>query len=175
MKNFFGVYQVPSIDAETLTAAAKDALCRMNLPLSKVRGQCYDGASAMSGAKSGVAKRIQDEEPRAVYTHCYGHSINLATCDAVKQSRLIKSALEMTHEITKLIMYSPRREGTFKELRSANDIATGSHSPGVRVLCPTRWTVRADSLASIIGNYAVLQSTWEEAVGVARDTETKQG
>jgi len=33
--------------------------------------------------------------------------------------------------------------------------------------------VRADSLASIIGNYAVLQSTWEEAIGVARDTETK--
>lgn len=127
----------------------------------------------MSGPKSGVAKRIQNEEPRAVYTHCYGHSINLATCDAVKQSRPIKSALEMTHEITKLIKYSPRREGIFKELKSANDVATGSHSPGVRVLCPTRWTVRADSLASIIGNYAVLQSTWEEAIGVARDTETK--
>ena len=172
-EEFLGVYQVPSIDAETLTAAAKDTLCRMNLPLSKVRGQCYDGASAMSGPKSGVAKRIQNEEPRAVYTHCYGHSINLATCDAVKQSRPIKSALEMTHEITKLIKYSPRREGIFKELKSANDVATGSHSPGVRVLCPTRWTVRADSLASIIGNYAVLQSTWEEAIGVARDTETK--
>jgi len=69
-EEFLGVYQVPSIDAETLTAAAKDTLCRMNLPLSKVRGQCYDGASAMSGPKSGVAKRIQNEEPRAVYTHC---------------------------------------------------------------------------------------------------------
>jgi len=172
-EEFLGVYQVPSIDAKTLTAAAKDTLCRMNLPLSKVRGECYDSASAMSGPKSGVAKRIQNEEPRAVYTHCYGHSINLATCDAVKQSRPIKSALEMTHEITKLIKYSPRREGILKELKSANDVATGSHSPGVRVLCPTRWTVRADSLASIIGNYAVLQSTWEEAIGVARDTETK--
>jgi len=40
---------LPSIDAKTLTAATKDTLCRMNLPLSKVRGQCYDGASAMSG------------------------------------------------------------------------------------------------------------------------------
>ncbi len=29
-------------------------------------------------------------------------------------------------------------------------------SPGVRVLCPTRWTVRADSLASVIENYDVL-------------------
>lgn len=106
----------------------------MNLTLSKVRGQCYNGASAMSGAKSGVAKRIQDEEPRAVYTHCYGHSINLAICDAVKQSRIIKSVLEMTHEITKLVKYSPRWEGIFKELKTANDAAAGSHSPGVHVL-----------------------------------------
>ena len=152
------MYQVPSIDAETLTSAAKDTLCRMNLPLSKLRGQCYDGASAMSGAKSGVVKRIQDEEPRAVYTHCYGHSINLATCDAVKQSRPIKTALEMTHEITKLIKYVT---AYFQELKSANDVSTGTYSCCVRVLCPTRWTVRADSLASIIGNYGALQQTWE--------------
>ena len=99
------MYLVPTIDAGTLTKAAKDTLCRMNLPLSKLRGQCYDGASAMSGFKSGVAKRI----------HCYGHSVSRATCDAVKQSKPIKSALETTHEITKLIKYSPRREGIFKE------------------------------------------------------------
>jgi hypothetical protein len=91
----------------------------------------------------------------------------------VKQSKPIKSALETTHEITKLIKYSPRREGIFKELKRDIDVSTGNHSPGVRVLCPTRWTVRADSLGSIIGNYTALQSTWEEAIEIARDTETK--
>ena len=60
----------------------------------------------------------------------------------------------MTHEITKLVKYSPHREGIFQELKTANDAATGSHSPGVHVLWPTTWTVCADSLASIIGNYA---------------------
>ena len=33
--------------------------------------------------------------------------------------------------------------------------------------------MRADSLASIITNYAALQRTWEEAMDIARDTETK--
>ena len=33
--------------------------------------------------------------------------------------------------------------------------------------------MRADSLASIITNYAALQRTWEEATDIARDTETK--
>lgn len=60
------MYHVPSIDAVTLTAIAKDVLVRMNLSMSKLRGQCYDGASTMRGARSGVVKRILDEEPRAV-------------------------------------------------------------------------------------------------------------
>ena len=50
------MYQVPSIDAATLTEATLDALCRMNLPLSKLHGQCYNGASSMKGVRSGVAK-----------------------------------------------------------------------------------------------------------------------
>ena len=44
---------------------------------------------------------------------------------------------------------------------------------GIRVLCPTRWIVRADSLASIISNYDPLQSAWEEAIDVTHDTEAK--
>ena len=65
-------------------------------------------------------------------THCYGHSVSLTTCDAVK---LIKGALETTYEIKKLIKYSPRREGIFKEVKSAHDTSTDNYSPGVHVLC----------------------------------------
>ena len=67
-----------SITADALTAVIKDIMLRLNLAISKFRGQCYDGYSTMSGARSGVAKRIMEEECTAVYTHCYGHSLNLA-------------------------------------------------------------------------------------------------
>ena len=149
-EEFLGLYHVPSIDAHTLTTVAKDTLVRMNLPLSKLHGQCYDGASTMRGARSGVATRIYEEEPRAVYTHCYGHSINLAASDAVKESKLMRDALDTTYEITKLIKYSPRREAIFCNLKQESDTSTVNPSPGIRVLCPTRWTVRANSLASIV-------------------------
>ena len=43
----------------------------------------------------------------------------------------------------------------------------------MRLLCPTRWTVQADTLTSVISNYEVLLETWEEAVDVVKDTETK--
>lgn len=77
-------YKVDDISANTIVATIKDALVRMNLALSKCRGQCYDGASAMSGAKSGVAKQLSEDENRAVYLHCYGHALNLAVGNSVK-------------------------------------------------------------------------------------------
>lgn len=170
LEEFIGLYQVPAIDSKTLTEVVKDSLSRCNLPLSKLRGQCYDGASAMCGTKSGVATRILAEEPRALYTHCYGHSINLAACDAIKGTKLMKDAMDTAYEITKLIKYSPRRQEIFHALKASS---SDHHGPGLRVLCPTRWTVRADSLESIVANYTHLQEAWVEAKAVARDTETK--
>ena len=57
-EEFIGLYSVPAIDADTLTSPIKDSLVRLNLSLNKMHGQCYDGASSMSGAKTGVAKQI---------------------------------------------------------------------------------------------------------------------
>ena len=169
-EQFLGMYGVPSVDAQTLTTAIKDVFERFNFSFNKLRGQCYDGASAMSGAKSGVARRILEIEPRALFTHCYGHSLNLAACDTMKQIKLLKDALGVSFEITKLLKYSPRREGIFLRLK---ENLPGSTATGIRVLCPTRWTVRADSLASILENFQALQETWQESIEVAHDTETK--
>ena len=44
---------------------------------------------------------------------------------------------------------------------------------GIRVHCPTRWTVRAQALQSIISNYSALQHLWEEALTFVKDTEMK--
>ena len=41
----------------------------------------------------------------------------------------------------------------FQWLKGAHDVATDSHIPSIWILCPTRWNVRADSLASIPNNY----------------------
>ena len=88
-----------------LTTAIKDVLIMMNLPFEKLCGKCYDMASTMTSSKRGVAKRISDLETRAVYTHCYGHALNLAAADTLKQSKLMKDALDTTREKTKIIKY----------------------------------------------------------------------
>ena len=168
-EDFIGLSQVDQIDAGTLVGVIKDIFLRMNISLHKLRGQCYDGAATMAGLRSGVAKQIQDVEPRAVYTHCYGHSLNLACADTIKTCKLLKDALDTTHEITKLIKKSPRRNAIFDRIRGE----MASDAPGIRVLCPTRWTVRAEALQSILENYEVLMELWEESVEVINDTEMK--
>ena len=123
----------------------------------------------MSGAKSGVAKTFLDEEPRALYTHCYGHALNLACGDTIKQCKILKDGLETTYELTKLVKKSPKRDTCFDHLKA--EIAPDS--PGVRILCPTRWTVRADTLLSVINNYKVLLDLWIESLDSVKDTEMR--
>ena len=82
-EDFIGLYALLDITATTIVSAIQDTLAQLNLALNKARGQCYDGASSMRGLLNGVAKQVRDAEPRAIYTHCYGHSLNLVACDAV--------------------------------------------------------------------------------------------
>jgi len=58
-------------------------------------------------------------------------------------------------------------------LKAENESVFENKTIGIRVLCPTRWTVRADSLLSIIDNYSVLHDTWDEALEISKDTESK--
>ena len=69
----------------------------------------------------------------------------------------------------KLIKKSPARDANFKRLKDEVD----SDSPGIRVLCPTRWTVRADALQSIVSNFSLLLELWSESLECVKDTEMK--
>ena len=133
-EDFVGMYAVESIKADVLVQVLKDTLLRMNLPLAHCRGQCYDGAANMAGARNGVATQILHEEPRATFTHCYGHALNLAAGDTVKKNKVLRNTLDTTLEISKLIKFSPRRDAIFQKLK----LELASETPGFRTLCPTR-------------------------------------
>ena len=111
---------------------------------------------------NGVAKVISDKESRAIFTHCYGHwhALNLGVGDTIKQCELMKSALDVMAEISKLITKSPKRDAVFQKLKSE----LSPDTPGFRTICPTRWTVRAASLQSVLDNYEVLFGVWSDAL-----------
>ena len=87
----------------------------------------------------------------------------------MKNNRILQDTLDTTFEIFKLFKFSPQRDAIFQVLKA--EIAPGT--PGFRTMCPTRWTVRGDSLESVLRNYAVLQGLWEEAREMVTDSETR--
>ena len=163
-EEFIGLYQVNTIDCHTLVSAIRDVLQRMNVLISDCRGQCYDGASNMSGARKGVVSLITKEESRALCTHCYGHALNLAVADTVKQSKICKDALDTAFEITRLIKFSPKRNAAFDRIKASSEEDGFSSPIGIRTFSHTQWTVRGDAIESILVNYSALGDLWEECL-----------
>ena len=78
-----------------------------------------------------------------MYTHCYGHALNLACGDTIKQSKVMRDALDTTHEITKLIKKSPKRDTRFEALKSFPFPATVEHGDLYTALEKERLDFRA--------------------------------
>ena len=59
--------------------------------------------------------------PFTILLRDYGHFINLAASDSMETSRIVKDALETTHEITRHIKYSPKRNAKLKQIRKSSE------------------------------------------------------
>ena len=66
-ETFFGFQNTKSTDGESLFHLIKEVLNNAGVSFSDIVGQCFDGAANMSGAKKGVAARIKEVVPHAIY------------------------------------------------------------------------------------------------------------
>ena len=68
-----GDKSVERITGESLADTILKWLDTVGLPLSDMRGQCYDGSSNMSGARSGCSTIIRLQSLKVVYFHFTAH------------------------------------------------------------------------------------------------------
>ena len=177
-EDFLGYYEIPNIKSDTIVRVIKDSLIRFNLPMCNLRGQTYDGASNMLGPKSGVAKQIKDEQPKALETHCHGHTLSLSVKDTTKSSKLLNNVMGTVGEITKLVKYSPKREKILGSINENielqdNDAECDYKITSLSKLCVTRWTVRATTYMKVLSNYAQLMKLWEICLQEQLDKEIR--
>ena len=118
----------------------------------------YDGCSVMMGHLTGVATQLRQIEPTALQVHCFAHSLNLCLQDAAKLCVIVRDCLGLVGEMLQLIKYSPKRYLVFEKCQKK----FSPESPGLRPLCPTRWTVRTGALDIILKNYETLIHTFGE-------------
>jgi hypothetical protein len=179
-EDFVGYYQLSNIKSETIVNAIKDCLVRMQLSLKDLRAQAYDGASNMFGKNSGVSVQIATEQPKALATHCQGHSLNLGIKTTMTNSKQLKDVMGTVTEIITLVKYSPKREamlGNIKDLIHFESQHTDNEigiAPTLDKLSATRWTVRGNAYHKIQSNYNALMKLWDASLAAGKlDSEVK--
>jgi len=139
---FLGFYSTSSTKAETLFQVVQDVFLRFNLPLTKLRGQCYDGAANVSGKITGLQTRLREIEPRALYVHCNAHNINLVVQDAMEGVPATRKFIGVVKDMINFVKDSPKRISQFQHLQSERESESESSTNknlALAAYCPTRY------------------------------------
>ena len=114
----------------------------LTLPHSDIRGQCYDEASNMSGARSGCMAIIQQKVPKAVYFHCAAHRLNPAIVSACNISAF-KNVEFYIGEIARFFDYPAKRQRLLDTC--IEKVVPDAKAKKLKDACRTRWVERIDS------------------------------
>ncbi|XP_050527818.1 52 kDa repressor of the inhibitor of the protein kinase-like [Daktulosphaira vitifoliae] len=121
VEQFLKFVPVESTSGQNLADVLLTTLNPCGININYLRGQDYDGATAMSGRFKGVQACITEKYPTALYVHCVSHSLNLALSNAVDVISIRNSF------------------GVIEK------VYTFFNTPKLQ-FCPTRWVERHDSI-----------------------------
>lgn len=124
-EQFVGFLYAKSIKGHAIAQMITDYLQEMNLDVGKLRAQCYDGASNMSGKLNGVQAIIRRQAPLANYVHCKAHSLNLALIHSCKES-CARTVMATVQEVAFAFdyIYSAKRLAAFDDERLTTTLKT---------------------------------------------------
>ena len=147
----------------------------LGLSLADARGQCYDGASSMSGKYNGAAALVQqhDGADKAFCAHCLAHGLNLcivSTCQ-IKEVQVMWATLK---ELSLFFSKSPKREACLQRMIQENAATSSATKTKLVDLGRTRWIARHDALTAINQLFEVVVSTLEEISGSSTDPWTPE-
>ena len=139
---FIDYVEVERITGTVLANAILQNLEAWGLSPLNMRGQCYDGASSMSGARCGCRAIIQQKAPMALYIHCAAHQLNLAIVSAcrIQAFRNTKSCIG---EMARFFHYSAKRQRLLD--KSICQATPEAKAKKLKDACRTRWVQRINS------------------------------
>ena len=85
------------------------AISELKLDMNDCRWQGYDGAAAVSERTNGMAAHIINENPKAIYTHCFSHRLNLSICKTCK-IQSVANIMEQIKELSYFFNFSEPRQ-----------------------------------------------------------------
>ena len=78
-KEFLGYLHCKSgLSGKALSETLLGGISVLKLDVNDCGEQGYDGAAAVSGSKNGMVVHTLKDNPKAIYTHCFSHRLNLS-------------------------------------------------------------------------------------------------
>lgn len=152
VERFLGFYDVSSDrTADALFNLVTACLEKFNFK-SKLIGQCFDGASVMSGHLNGLQAKIKEAAPQAVFIHCLAHRLSLVlqqSCNNIPKVRIFFASVS---GLPSFFHHSSKR--TY-----VADTIMGKRIP---TLVITRWTSNSKVLCLIKSEWDSLKEVFRE-------------
>lgn len=105
-ERFLGYVSCSELNAKALFEFIKKTLAACGINIQNCIAQTYDGASVMSGHQNGVQAIFQKEVPKALYTHCYNHRLNLVIVDVCKNIPEIEQFITLLQQLYNFVSRS---------------------------------------------------------------------
>ena len=138
-EEFLGFYCTSSgTDTQAMTHMICDVMLRLNLPISMLCGQTYDGASNMSVKFSGTQALIAGKQPLAVYVHCLMHCGNSVAQSILESSAPIRDAISMANDAAVFSRQSTKLSNVLKEVKNNTTSALRCASPSTEYCAEDR-------------------------------------
>ena len=153
VEHLLGVIQAKETNAEAIAGYISDFLQSRSITFEKMRGLGFDGASTMSGNRTGVQTRLRLHAPSAV--------------NAAGEHAEVNRVLGILLTIWKAFYYSPKKAEKRKEIQAELQCSE------VKMQKPsdTRWLARERAVRAVRPSLPALVSTFKEIYDGTGDAE----
>ena len=107
----------------------------------------------MAGKRRGAAARITGQYPKALYTHCAAHALNLCVvkCCSVPE---IRNTMDVADSICRFFGNSPKRQLCLEGWVA--QVLEGERRKKIKSVCKTRWVERHEAFEVFLDLYQPL-------------------
>lgn len=158
-----------SADANTIYTVATTKLLSLKLELNKLASIVTDGASVMTGHKSGVAALLKERVNKSLINgHCLAHRLALSCTDTAKDIKYITTVQNWMKQLWKYFENSPKRTALYlkvqievKKLSVSDKVSKKAHKK-LKKACSTRWLSFDASTQAVYADYVAILITLSE-------------
>ena len=158
-EEFIEFVHIHSCTGKNIAQQLRALLEKLGLDMNNLRGQGYDGAANMAGARSGASSIILSWCPKGLYFHCSGHRLNLVVAFTCKLPS-VTNMMDAIRKCSQIFEFSAKKQGLLEGNTKA--IIPEENKENLLNVCRTRWVQRLEGLERVHELFKPIIKTLED-------------